>query len=443
VRLGHAVDSISAKRVVIDTIESLFLGLPNLALARAEMRRLFHWLKDRGLTAVITGERGKGELTRFGLEEYVSDCVILLDNRVEEHVATRSLRIVKYRGSLHGGNEYPFLIDAQGISVLPATSSVPMPEVSSEIISTGISGLDAMLRNGGFFRGSSNLLSGGPGTGKTVVASHIIDAACEHGERCMFVLFEESAEEVFRNALCVGLDLGKRVAAGLLRFEVARPSLYGLEMHLARMYRALDEFNPTVVVVDPISAFRGPSEVVHSTLLRIVDLLKSRGITAMFTSLQSGGSAPQGADQHVSSLMDSWIKLMNVEDNGERNRLLYVIKSRGTSHSNQVREYLITDTGIELVDAYIGAAGVLTGTARVMQQAHERATAERRREGFARRRRSIARRRQAIERQIAELRNTLDGEDEEAEALLLEEKRDEAMLRQDRSLIAGQRGLVE
>ncbi len=233
------------------------------------------------------------------------------------------------------------------------------------------------------------------------------------------------------------------MAAGLLRFEVARPSLYGLEMHLARMYRALDEFNPTVVVVDPISAFRGPSEVVHSTLLRIVDLLKSRGITAMFTSLQSGGSAPQGADQHVSSLMDSWIKLMNVEDNGERNRLLYVIKSRGTSHSNQVREYLITDTGIELVDAYIGAAGVLTGTARVMQQAHERATAERRREGFARRRRSIARRRQAIERQIAELRNTLDGEDEEAEALLLEEKRDEAMLRQDRSLIAGQRGLVE
>jgi circadian clock protein KaiC len=440
VRLGHAVDSIGAKRVVIDTIEALFLGLPDVALARAEVRRLFSWLKDRGLTAVITGERGEGELTRYGLEEYISDCVILLDNRIEDQIATRRLRIVKYRGSLHGTNEYPFLIDAQGISVLPTTSSVIVQDVSSEIISTGISGLDAMLRNGGFFRGSSILLSGGPGTGKTVVASHFIDAACEHGERCMFVLFEESAEEVCRNALCVGLDLGKRVAAGLLRFEVARPSMHALEMHLARMYRALDEFNPTVVVIDPISAFRGPDEVVHSTLLRMVDLLKSRGITALFTSLKTGGSVQEDGDEHVSSLMDSWIKLMNAEDNGERNRLLYVIKSRGTSHSNQVREYLITDTGIELVDAYIGAAGVLTGTARVTQQAHERAVVERRRQAFARRRRDAGRRRQAIERQIAELQSTLEGEDEEAEALLLEEERDEAMLRQDRSLIAARRG---
>ena len=443
VRLGFAVDSIGAKRVVLDTIETLFAGFKDAALLRAELRRLFGWIKDRGLTAVITGERGDGQLTRQGLEEYVSDCVILLDNRVEDQITTRRLRVVKYRGSAHGTNEYPFLIDADGISVLPVTAPGLGRGASSETVSTGIPGLDAMLRRGGFYRGSSILLSGVAGTGKTTVASHFADAACARGERCLFFVFEESAEEICRNALSVGLHLKDRVASGLLRFEAARPSLYGLEMHLARMHRDLVAFDPKVVVVDPISAFRGPTVEVHATLLRMMDLLKSRGITALFTSLRTDGALVEGTDQGLSSLMDAWIKLLDVEADGERNRVLYVIKARGMSHSNQMREYRMTDAGVELIEPYVGPEGVLTGTARLTQAARERASALRRGQEVERRRRDIERRREAMERQVVEMRAALDAEDQEMTLLLTEEGGREAVLEVDRSAVAAARGAAE
>jgi circadian clock protein KaiC len=443
VRLGYAVDSIGAKRVVIDTIESLFSGFTDLAVLRAELRRLFGWIKERGLTAIITGERGEGQFTRHGLEEYVSDCVILLDNRVEDEIATRRLRIVKYRGSAHGTNEYPFLIDAQGISVLPVTSAGIDRPVSNEIVSSGIAGLDAMLRYNGFFRGSSILLSGIAGTGKTSMASHFISAACARGERCMYFLFEESAAEVCRNVRSIGIDLQTHVESGLLRFEQSRPSLYGLEMHLARMYRDLDQFRPAVVAIDPISAFRGPETEVRAALLRMLDLLKSRGITALFTSLRTDGSLLDGTDQGLSSLMDSWIRLAYVEENGERNRVLYIIKSRGSSHSNQLREYRMTDSGIELIQAYIGPAGVLTGTARLTQEAREQVAAERRRHEADRRRRDLSRRREVIERQIADLQATLQEEEEETRTLMLEEAAEEAAIGHERGMIAARRGVAE
>jgi circadian clock protein KaiC len=443
VRLGYAVDSIGAKRVVLDTIESLFSGFTDAAVLRAELRRLFAWLKDRGLTAIVTGERGDGQLTRHGLEEYISDCVILLDNRVAEQIATRRLRVVKYRGSAHGTNEYPFLIDAEGISVLPVTSSGLHRPVSNEIIASGIAGLDAMLRNGGFYRGSSILVSGVAGTGKTTISSHFLDAACRRGERCMAFVFEEGVEEICRNGLSVGLDLQKWVDAGLLRFEAARPSLYGLETHLARMHRDLERFKPSVVVIDPISAFRGPDAEVHATLLRIVDLLKSRGITALFTSLRNSGSILDSTDQAVSSLMDSWIKLIDMEANGERNRVLYIIKSRGASHSNQVREYRMTDAGIELIDVYVGSEGVLTGTARLTQEAREQAAAERRRQVIDQRRRDLARRREGLEREIAALQANLEIEQIEAQTLSVEEKAHETMLARDHALMAARRASVE
>lgn len=443
VRLGYAVDSIGAKRVVLDTIETLFSGFTDPTLLRAELRRLFGWIKDRGLTAVITGERGEGQLTRQGLEEYVSDCVVLLDNRVEDQITTRRLRVVKYRGSAHGTNEYPFLIDGDGISVLPVTSSGLDRPASSEILASGVPGLDAMLRGGGFFRGSGILLSGIAGTGKTTFASQFADAACRRGERCLSFVFEESAQEICRNARSVGLDLAKWVDEGLLRFEAARPSLYGLEMHLARMHRDLDRFRPDVVVVDPISAFRGPSSEVHATLLRMMDLLKSRGITALFTSLRADGAIADGTDQGLSSLMDAWIRLEEVEANGERNRVLYLIKARGLSHSNQVREYRITDTGIELIEPYIGPEGVLTGTARLTQAAREQAAAARRRQEVERRQRELARRREALERQIGELRAALEVEEEEANLLLAEEGTHEAALASDRLAVATRRGAAE
>lgn len=443
IRLGYAVDTIGAKRVVLDTIETLFAGLSDAAILRAELRRLFGWLKDRGLTTVITGERGDGGLTRQGLEEYVSDCVILLDNRVEEQVTTRRLRVVKYRGSAHGTNEYPFLIDEDGISVLPVTSADLDYDVSNDIVSTGIEGLDAMLSPGGFFRGSSILISGVAGTGKTTISSYIVDAACGRGERAMSFVFEESGAQICRNALSVGLDLDCHVRSGLLRFEAARPTLYGLETHLARMHRDIERFRPSLVVIDPVSALNGPATELQATLLRMVDMLKSRGITAVFTSLRTDGGFDERGDLGLSSLMDAWIKLLDVEANGERSRTLYVIKARGMSHSNQVREFQMSASGVKLVDAYVGPAGVLTGTARVVQEAREEAESLRREQESERRKREVIRRRHAIERQIAELRASLEVAEEEEAVLLGEDDMRETLRATERRAITQRRSAAE
>ncbi|WP_407942969.1 circadian clock protein KaiC [Methylorubrum podarium] len=440
IRLGFAVDSIGAKRVVLDTIETLFAGFSDETVLRAELRRLFGWIKDRGLTAIITGERGDGQLTRQGMEEYVSDCVVLLDNRVEDQVTTRRLRVVKYRGSAHGTNEYPFLIDAEGISVLPVTSADLDYRIAEGVISTGIAGLDAMLEPGGFHRGTSILISGEAGTGKTMISSSMIDAACTRGERCMAFVFEESGQQIARNARSIGLHLARHVEAGLLRFEAARPSLYGLEMHLARMHRDIDRFQPSLVVIDPLSALRGPAVELQATMLRMIDMLKSRGITAVFTSLREDGEIDHEAAIGVSSLMDAWIKLLNVETNGERSRTLYVIKARGMRHSNQVREFTLSSEGIALIDAYIGPAGVLTGTARMVQEAEEAAAALRREQENRRRQREALRRRQSLERQIDELRATLEAVEEEEAVLLNEDAMREAALTSERYDRAARRG---
>ena len=443
IRLGYAVDSIGAKRVVLDTIETLFSSLSDATVLRAELRRLFGWIKDRGLTAIITGERGEGQLTRQGLEEYVSDCVVLLDNRVEDQITTRRLRVVKYRGSAHGTNEYPFLIDDGGISVLPVTSADLAYGVSQDVVSTGIAGLDAMLGPGGFYRGSSVLISGVAGTGKTTISSHMLDAACRRGERCLAFVFEEGGEQICRNARSVGLDLQQHVDAGLLRFEAARPSLFGLEMHLARMHRDIKQFAPSLVVIDPISALRGPSFEVHATLLRMVDMLKSRGITAVFTSLRTDGAFDVAGDLGLSSLMDGWIKLLDVDANGERTRTLYVIKSRGMRHSNQVREFIMTSEGIELIDAYIGPAGVLTGTARIVREAEERAADLRRQQDIERRKRDVVRRRETIERQIAELRASLEVEHDEEKVILAEDEARAIVTEGERHALLSRRSAAE
>ena len=443
IRLGYAIDSVGAKRVVLDTIETLFSGLDDTALLRAELRRLFGWLKDRGVTAVITGERGEGQLTRQGLEEYVSDCVVLLDNRVIDQITTRRLRVIKYRGSAHGTNEYPFLVDHQGISVLPITSADLSHKASREVVPTGIASLDAMLGPGGFYEGSSILVSGVAGTGKTTVAAHIVDAACRRGERCLSFIFEESGDQVIRNALSFGIDLQPHVAAGLLIFQAARPTLFGLETHLAGMHRDIARYEPRVVVVDPISALEGPAREVQATLLRMVDMLKSRTITAVFTSLRREGTFDGTNDLGLSSLMDVWIKLLDVEANGERTRTLYVIKARGMSHSNQIREFQITSDGIRLIEPYIGPAGVLTGTARVVQEAEEQAALLRGRHEGERRRRDVARRRGSVERQIAELRATLEAQHDEERILLDEEETRERLIAIEREALSTRRGAAE
>lgn len=440
VRLGYAIDKVGAKRVVLDTLEALFVGLGDGLTVRAELRRLFSWLKDRGVTAVITAERGReGQLTRNGLEEYVSDCVIGLDNRVEEQITTRRLRVLKYRGSAHGTNEYPFLIDQGGISVLPITSAGLEHAISDEIVPSGVGGIDAMLGEGGYYSGSSVLLSGSSGTGKTILSSHFVDAACERGERAIFFSFEEAPSQILRNLRSVGIDLAKHVASGKLRFESARPSLFGLEMHLVLMMREIDRFKPTIVVVDPISAFRGSVSEVDSTLLRLVDLLKVRGVTAMFTNLVGSHDLDRTVT-NLASLMDTWIGLHDIEANGERNRGLYLLKSRGMSHSNQIREYLLTDRGVELVEPYIGAEGVLTGSARMSQEASERATLLQRQQAVARRRREFDSRRAGAERQILDMRTALEVEEVELEASARQGEAEDAELEDGRMTIAARRG---
>jgi circadian clock protein KaiC len=441
VRLGHAIDTIGAQRVVLDTIEALFSGLADTAILRAELRRLFAWLKDRGVTAIITAERGEGQLTRYGIEEYVSDCVILLDNRVEEQVSTRRLRVIKYRGSAHGTNEYPFLIDDQGISVLPITSVGLSHKISRDPVPTGVPGLDAMLGLGGYYRGSSILISGLAGTGKSTFGASFVDAACGRGERCLYFAFEESPDQVVRNMQSVGIDLGRHIEAGLLRFEAARPSLYGFEMHLARMNRDIEQFAPTTLVVDPISAFRGPSTEIHATLVRLADICKTKGITTLFTSLSTVGEQMNDSERSVSSLMDTWISLKDLEANGERNRVLYLLKARGMNHSKQLREYRLTDRGIELVDAYVGPDGVLTGAARLAQEARERDAQIQRRQATERRRREVARKRAAAERQVAELRSGIEADEAEIQMLIEQEEAQETMLGVDREAMAASRGV--
>jgi circadian clock protein KaiC len=415
VRLNHAIDSIGAKRVVLDTLEALFASLPNEAILRAELRRLFRWLKDKGVTAVITAERGREQLTRNGLEEYVSDCVILLDHRVYDQIATRHLRVVKYRGALHGTNEFPFLIGAEGISVLPITSLGLNHEISSERIATGIARLDAMLGGRGFFRGSSILLTGTPGTGKTIVAANFAQAACRRGERTLFFSFEESPNQIIRNMHSIGLRLEPLVKRDLLRFHSARPSLYGLEMHLATMFKEIAQFQPHVVVVDPITSLMdaGTDAESKGMVTRLIDYLKGEQVTSLFTSLTQGGHALQQSEMAMSSLMDSWLLLQDFEGNGERNRVLYVLKARGMAHSNQIREFLISNRGIDLVDAYIGPSGVLTGAARVAQTAREKAEALASQQEAARRQRELKRKRAALEQQISGLRSEHEASAEE------------------------------
>lgn len=417
VRLAYAIDTVKAKRVVLDTIESLFSGLDNQAILRAEIRRLFHWLKEKGVTAVITGERGESTLTRQGLEEYVSDCVITLDHRVIEQVSTRRLRIVKYRGSTHGTNEYPFLIDTDGISVLPITSLKLDNEVSSDIVATGVPGLDAMFEKSGFYRGSNILVSGTAGTAKTTIAAHFAAEQCRKKERVIYFAFEESPQQLIRNMKSIGLDLEPYVKKGLLQIHSLRPSLNGLELHLLTLRKMIKEFNPSAVIVDPVSNLItvGSEYEVRSMLVRLIDMLKFNNVTALFTSLSKEliNNRHDLAEESVSSLIDTWITVRDMEGIGERNRGLFIIKSRGMGHSNQVREFVITGKGIQLLDVEFGPQGILTGTARRTHEMNKKVSKIRLQSELERKDREIARKRKNLEANIETLRNEFETVQEE------------------------------
>src|SRR5471030_1386132 len=414
IRIADAAKRVGAKRIVLDTLEVLFGELPNPSILRAEIRRLFAWLKEQGLTTVVSAERDRPDkLTRHGIEEFVSDCVIELDNSVREEISTRRLRIVKYRGSTHGTNEYPFLIDEHGISVLPISSLGLDHAAPVERISTGIDRLDGMMGGKGFYRGSSILMSGTSGTGKTSVAAHFVDAACRRGERCLYFAFEESPKQVIRNMRSIGIDLEPWVKKGLLQFHAARPTYGGIEEVLLLTHKGITSFKPSVVVVDPVTNLLMVStqNEVRSMLTRLVDFLKTQGITSIFTSLTAAGSL-EASEADVSSLMDTWLLLKNIEVGGERNRALYVLKSRGMEHSNQIREFVLTDDGLRLLDVYLGAEGVLTGSARMSQEMREKAVVTFRLQELETRRRELERKRQTFEARMVMLRAEFEAEEE-------------------------------
>ncbi|QOG01338.1 circadian clock protein KaiC [Flavobacterium sp. MDT1-60] len=431
IRLAYAIDSVKATRVVLDTIESLFAGLDNQAILRAELRRLFHWLKTKGVTAIITGERGEGTLTRQGLEEYVSDCVIVLDHRVIQQVSTRRLRIVKYRGSTHGTNEYPFLIDEDGISVLPITSLKLNNEVSSEIVSTGVPGLNDMFYGGGFYRGSNILISGTAGTAKTTVACYFANEQCEKGEKTIYFAFEESPQQLVRNMKSIGIDLQKHIKKGTLQIHSSRPSLNGLELHLLTLRKLIKEFNPTTIIIDPISNLItvGNEHEVRSMLVRLIDMLKAHNITALFTSLnkQTDNFRPDLAEESVSSLVDTWLTVRDMEGIGERNRGIFIIKARGMGHSNQVREFVITGKGIELLDVEIGPQGILTGTARQTHKFKKTISDIKLQNEISRKDREIERKRKVLEANIEALRNEFESAQEELSILKATEELQEQL----------------
>lgn len=434
IRLGEAIDSIHAKRVVLDTIETLFSGLPNPAILRAELGRLFRWLKEKGVTAIITGERGEGSLTRQGLEEYVSDCVIMLDHRVSEQSSSRRLRVVKYRGSTHGTNEYPFLIDEDGISVLPVTSLALQHITSNARISTGIPRLDAMLGGKGYYRGSSVLISGTAGTGKSSLAAHFADAACRRGERVLYFSFEESPMQIMRNMRSIGIELQPWVKKGLLQIHSNRPRFGGLETHLAMKHKLVSKFKPQVVILDPLnSLIIGDNAIeVQSMFTRLLDFLKTSRITGLFTNLTASDSSVEQSDVSISSLIDTWLILRDIDTGGERNRGLSILKSRGMAHSNQIREFLLTDHGVELRDVYVGASGVLTGSARLTQEAQDQALQMLQIQEIERRQLELKSKRQALEAQIGALRASFEVQQNESLRITGQELAQGAQLAQGR-----------
>ncbi len=441
IRLGDAIDTIGAKRVVLDTIETLFASFNNEAILRSELRRLFRWLKEKEVTAVITAERGNGQLTRHGIDEYVSDCVILLDHRVNDQIASRYLRVVKYRGSPHFTDEYPFLISDRGIWVLPITSINLDYPVSEERISSGLPRLDIMLDGKGFFRGSSILVSGTAGSGKTSLASQFVNAACKRGEKCLYFAFEEPPSQITRNMRSIGIDLKPWVDQGLLLFHAVRPSRFSLEMHLLTMEKLVQEFKPTVVVVDPITNLIDSSDQtsLKSMSVRLIDFLKMNHITAILNSLTSGNANEVTTDVGISSLMDAWLLVRYLESNGERTRGLYVLKARGIFHTNQIREFVMTDHGIELLDVYLGSAGILSGSARVAHEAQARVEVKNREMELARKKRELIRRQQEIMDQIAALQASIAGTQEELDHLVETEDFHQQTARTNESEIARSR----
>ena len=439
-RMARAIDTLKAKRLVLDSLEVLIRQDADQIAVKESSQRLFQWLRNRSVTSIVTAAEANGG-SRYRFEEYIADCVVRLDHRVDQHVSTRMLRVVKYRGSAHGTNEYPFLIDQSGIRVLPVTSIGLRHRVTSERVSSGVPRLDTMLGGKGFFRGTTIMISGTPGSGKSSLSAHYVDAACRRGERVLLFTYEESPEQIARNMQSIGLDLGRWQSKGLLRFVAARPSTYGLEMHLAIMLGAIEDFDPQSVIIDPISNLirAGEEREAHMMVVRLIDALKTKGITTVLTHPTSDLPSMDHTDLAISSIIDSWIFVGSIQSGGERNRALYILKSRGMSHSNQIREFVMSNKGIQIIDVYTGPDGVLTGAARASREAQDKAAKRIRAQELDRERRRIAQRRKAVQAQIAALQAELDADELDSTQMIENAEAAEGQLSLERDEMARRR----
>jgi circadian clock protein KaiC len=372
--ISHKAQEMKAKRLVIDALDVLLQLLEEPFAVRSELHYLNHWLSQQGLTTILTLKpREDGSRLQDFFMSMV-DCVIQLDTRVWNQVSTRRLRVVKYRGSDYGRNEFPFFISENGLQTIPINSINLKHKPFGRKFSTAISLLDRLL-DGGIYRASCTLIAGEPGTGKTLLTTTIIQEACRRGEKAVYVSFEESDQAIINNVRSAGINLEPYVKSGRLHFITAMPEATGAEEHLLNLMEAVEKVKPQHVVIDAISACArmGGTQAAYEYLMRALNLLKEKGITIILVN-QTSGSREQLelSGIGISSMIDTVIFLSYVHGEGETNRTIQVLKSRGSAHSNQVRECLITDDGIEILDAYVGEAGVLTGTARKVQEARDR-----------------------------------------------------------------------
>ena len=350
IRIEMAIEKVKAKRIVLDALDTLFIGLDSQIL-RSEIKRLFFWLKEKKVTAIITSEVGDIFLTRLGFEEVVADCVIELNNRLNNQISTRRLRIVKYRGSYHSTNEYPFMIDHKGITIFPIISEAPQIIVSNERISSGIKQIDEMLDGRGFYVGSSILVSGSAGTGKSSIAASFIKDVCEKKGTALYCAFEEAPNQIKRNMASIGIFLEPYEKSGNLHFYYSRPTLQTLELHFIAIKKLIKQINPSVVILDPITnlMIENINSDIRTMLTRFVDYLKMEQITVLLTATLTVSSLELiQSNEGISSMVDTCIMIQEKNIIDSRRRTLYIMKSRGICNSKKEVEFIITSEGISI-----------------------------------------------------------------------------------------------
>ena len=436
-RVKGAIKKVNARRVVIDGINNLLSTFDDERIIRSDLLRLIREIKEVNATIFITGERGHDSWSKMGFEEYLADGLMHLDNRTDGNYQTREIQVVKCRGINHYTGKSPFIINSEGMSIRPLITADFDYKVLKSRVSTGIADIDNMLGGKGLYRGSTVYITGPSGAGKTSISSSFANGACSRGERALFLAFEESSDQIIRNMKSIGLSLDKWVNEKLLYFYTARATTNSLEGHLDNIMTMVREVEPTCVVLDPISAFR-PIANENETklmLIRLNDYLRARKITTVFTALSSDGEYSEHADVQLSSIADTWIVVRIMDYKGERNNVMQLMKSRGMSHSRQMKEMYFTGNGLKLQNVYQGPEGVLTGAARIGQEKYEKLKEARNVIEIDKNRKKIERKKSLLEASIEALKHEYEEELEALHAAIEEAEEQNSKIKETRKEI--------